>query len=433
MLHKMKKRRVAEEPYPAPGHTRPGHGKELAMRVLITAPPILRDRKKSGIGQYTQELLAGLGRLAGAGAVHSWYPSRWMRAGQHWLNHQCARYEAAAGRAGVRARLEVKLRGRFLNAVRAAFPVMRHPYHETVRRSGCDLYHEPNFIALNLGIPTVVSVHDLSVLAHPEWHPPVRIRHFACNFLPGLDFATRLIAISEFSKSEIVRHLGWPADRVSVTYMGVRPGLRRVGGAELTHKLNALGLPPGYLLHVGTVEPRKNLEMLTRAYAALPAAVRERHPLVLVGGPGWRSEALHSHLKSAGRAQNIRWLGYAADEHVAALYSGARALVFPTFYEGFGIPTIEMMACGGAVLASTAGAVAETAGGVAHLIDPHDEAGWRDAMLRVCTDDDWWRHLQTGTEERAAQYTWDRCARDTLEAYRLTLSQSANRDTRRAA
>ncbi len=209
--------------------------------------------------------------------------------------------------------------------------------------------------------------------------------------------------------------------------MGVRPGLRPVRGEELSAGLRRLGLEEGYLLHVGTLEPRKNLLLLMRAYCALPAAVRERHPLVLAGGPGWNSGDVHDYLHSHGKPRGVRWLGYVAEEHFAALYSGARALVFPSLYEGFGMPTVEMLACGGAVIASTAGAVAEVARGQAHLVEPGDEAGWRAAMLRACTDLDWCRALRQGAEQAAAPYTWQRCAEETIQAYRLALAGPAAR------
>jgi alpha-1,3-rhamnosyl/mannosyltransferase len=201
--------------------------------------------------------------------------------------------------------------------------------------------------------------------------------------------------------------------------MGVRPGLRRVGGEALAGSLRALGLSPGYLLHVGTLEPRKNVLMLLRAYCSLPASVRERCPLVLAGGAGWNSADVHAYLHSEGRHRNVRWLGYVEEDLFAALYSGAKALLFPTFYEGFGMPAIEMMACGGAVIGSTADALAEVASGSsAFLLDPHDEAGWREAMLTAATDDDWLRTLARGAEDHAARFTWQRCAEQTLAAYR---------------
>jgi alpha-1,3-rhamnosyl/mannosyltransferase len=287
----------------------------------------------------------------------------------------------------------------------------------------CDLYHEPNFLPQPCGLPTLVTVHDLSVILHPEWHPAFRVADFTRRFDAGLRQCVHLLAISEFGKRQIVEHLGWPADKVTVTYMGVRPGLARLAPVHTAAALRRLGLRPGYLLHVGTLEPRKNVLMLLRAYCSLPAAVREKCPLVLAGGKGWNSDQTHAFLQSEARHKNVRWLGYVHDRHFPALYSGAKALLFPTFYEGFGIPAIEMMACGGAVIASTAGAVAEVVGRRGHLLDPQDETGWRDAMRRVCTEADWADSLADGAPEHAARFTWEACAEATAGAYRRVFGE----------
>jgi alpha-1,3-rhamnosyl/mannosyltransferase len=401
------------------------------VRVIINAECALHSR--AGIGHYTNELVRCL--RAGAGRFDA-FPDRASAAG-FWVRH-VERYLARRGRPGVLPRLESLARRAYLAAFRRAAKLLAprllahaHPFDAAVRRGAYDLYHEPNFLPYPTDLPTVVSVHDLSVLVRPEWHPPERVAAFTAGFERGLRQACHLVAISEFGKGEIVRHLGWPADRVTVTYMGVRPGLRPVPPAGYAPVLRRLGLEPGYLLHVGTLEPRKNLGMLVAAYGALPAAVRGRHPLVLVGGRGWNSAELEALLTARGRGWNVRRPGYVPDADLPAVYSAARALVFPTFYEGFGMPTIEMLACGGAVLASTAGAVAETVGGRAHLLDPLDADGWRAAMLRVCTDDDWWRGLRAGGGEVAARFTWERCAEQTLGAYRTVLGRAE--PARRAA
>ncbi|MBY0232472.1 MAG: glycosyltransferase family 4 protein, partial [Gemmataceae bacterium] len=275
--------------------------------------------------------------------------------------------------------------------------------------------------------PTVVTVHDLSVLLHPEWHPADRVADFAAAFPRAIERADHVVAISETGRQEIIRTLGIAAHRVTRTYMGARPAFVPLGRQAVAERLKALGLPPRYLLHVGTVEPRKNLMALMRAYGDLPAGVRERCPLVLVGGWGWKSADVRAYLEGTARSRGVIHAGYVAEEDVAAVYNGARALVFPTRYEGFGMPTVEMMACGGAVIASTAGAVAEVAAGQAHLIDPDDLEGWRDAMRRVIEDDDWRAGLCAGGVERAARFTWERCAEDTEKAYRAALGQDARK------
>jgi glycosyltransferase involved in cell wall biosynthesis len=157
---------------------------------------------------------------------------------------------------------------------------------------------------------------------------------------------------------------------------------------------------------------------LLRAYCALPGQVRERWPLLLVGGWGWNAADVADFLESGARQRGVHYRNYVAESDLAALYNGARALVFPSFYEGFGLPPVEMLACGGAVLASTAGAVAETVGRQAHLIEPLDMDGWRQAMQRVVSDDDWWHGLRRGAVESVRAFTWEQCAADTLTVYR---------------
>jgi alpha-1,3-rhamnosyl/mannosyltransferase len=285
-------------------------------------------------------------------------------------------------------------------------------------RQRYDLYHETNFIPLASDCLTVVTLHDLSVLHHPEWHPADRVAHFERHFVRGLQHCAHFLAISEFGRQEVIRTLNIPPDRVTRTYMGIRPGLGPMPEHEVAPVLRQLGLPPRYLLCLGTIEPRKNVLLLLRAYCALPQYLRERWPLLLVGGWGWNTTKVADYLHSEARHRGVIHLGYVAENHVPAIYNGARALVYPSLYEGFGLPPLEMMACGGAVVASTAGALEETVGKRAHLVAPEDLDGWRAALARVVEDDDWRNELRRGVVAVARPYTWDRCAADTLRVYR---------------
>ncbi len=293
------------------------------------------------------------------------------------------------------------------------------------RRGAFDLYHEPNTIPLAVDLPTVVTIPDLSVLLYPHWHPAARVAEHDARFQKGLAQARHVIAISEFSRQEIINKLGLRPEQVTRTYMGVRPGLGPMADGDVQIVLRRLGLPPCYFLYLGTIEPRKNVMTLLRAYVKLPGEVRERFPLLLVGGWGWNSADVADFLDEEGRHRGVVTVGYLPEEDLGAILNGARALVYPSFYEGFGLPPVEMMACGGAVICSTAGALVETAGGRAHLVEPLDEEGWREALHRAATQDDWLAELRRGAAAAVRHFTWDRCAADTLAAYRAVCGHAA--------
>ena len=285
-------------------------------------------------------------------------------------------------------------------------------------RSHFDLYHEPNFIPLPGDCPTVTTLHDLSVLLYPQWHPANRVYWFERHLPEMLSRCVHFLTISDFGRQEVIRRLSVPPDRITRVYMGVRPGLVPLPTEQVAITLAQLGLSPGYLLYVGTIEPRKNMLMLMQAYCALPEQVRNRRPLVLAGSWGWNAAAAAEYYYAEARHRGVICLGYIPDALLPALYNGARALVYPSWYEGFGLPPLEMMACGGTVLASTAGSIVETVGSRAYLIDPADLDGWHSAMLRVLNDDDWWLSLRHGVVDIARPYTSARCAAETWNLYR---------------
>jgi alpha-1,3-rhamnosyl/mannosyltransferase len=389
----------------------------VAINRLCTSGP------QTGIGHYTTELLRGL--YASGEVEIDEVPQGWV-----WRLHGLGRRLRAlterrrsAPPSGVPAiRTRPSWSQRMVGWLRRRGQrFLRRHIQSIFARSGLDLYHEPNNVPLPCDLPTVVTVHDLSVLLHPEWHPADRVAHFEGQFLPGIARCAHVVAVSEFARQEIITTLNAPPERVSVTYNGMRDGLRPMLPKEVADGLRRLDLPQSYLLYLGTLEPRKNVLMLLRLYCSLPDSIRSRYPLVLVGGWGWNTAELADYYHDEARHRGVRHLGYVADEQLPLLYNGARALLFPSFYEGYGLPPMEMLACGGAVIASTAGAIVELAGVAAHLVDPHDEDGWRRAMLRVTQDDDWWNHLRRHATEAAAPYTWQRCAADTLEVYRTVL------------
>jgi alpha-1,3-rhamnosyl/mannosyltransferase len=404
------------------------------MRVVVNRLAALT--RKTGIGHYTDELLRCLAAQAGADAVDT-FPGAWTArlwtacasAGSHLEARGASRPEEAGAAAEERwrARAARHLRGLGFAGVAAWF-------RRACRRKGYQLYHEPNTIPMPADCPAVATVHDLSVLLHPEWHPAGRVRYHEAHLRQALGGCAHVLAVSDFTRREVIRHLGIPPQRVTRVYNGVRPGYGPLPPAVVERELRRLRLPARFLLCVGTIEPRKNLHMLLRAYCSLPAALRERWPLVLSGQWGWNSGPVARYFEDTARHRGVVHAGYTRDDTLAVLYNGARALLYPSLHEGFGLPPLEMMATGGAVLASAAGALVETAGGQACLLDPDDEAAWRDAVARVVTDDEWWNHLRAGAPRTAARYTWARSAAETWQVYQAVAGgRQADTPARRAA
>jgi alpha-1,3-rhamnosyl/mannosyltransferase len=399
------------------------------MRVLVNASASVGAR--TGIGHYTGELLRCLRERPGPHSIDV-FPPAWLAAARRLAGRCSSRGDTSSRQES--SGPPVSWRGRLLAALRSTFQgLLANRFRAACRHGKYDLYHEPNYIPLPSDLPTVATVHDLSVLLHPEWHPGHRVADFEKHFAAGIARCRYVLTDSDFSRREIMGTLGLPAERVIRVYVGIRSHLVPMSREQVAARLRALALPPRYLLFIGTFEPRKNILMLLRTYASLPGWLRERYPLLVVGGIGWNSEDIHAYLEQEARHKGVFHLGYVADEQLPTLYNGARALVFPSFYEGFGMPPLEMMACGGAVLASTAGAVAEVVGRKAHLIDPGDADSWRHAMMRVTTDEDWWHELRQGAVEIARPFTWERCAAETLNTYELALQDDRSATGLKAA
>jgi alpha-1,3-rhamnosyl/mannosyltransferase len=222
-------------------------------------------------------------------------------------------------------------------------------------------------------------------------------------------------------RREVIADLGVAPERVTAVPNGINSSFRPVSPEQVEPVRRRLDLPEHYFLCVGTIEPRKNILMAMRAFTELPAKVREGCPLVLAGPWGWKAEAGRDYYETVGRHRGVRHLGYVMDADLPAVYAGAVGLVYPSHYEGFGLPPVEMLASGGAVLASTDPAVREVCGSHAEFIDPNDLPGWRAAMHQLATDLDYRNRLARGGPAHASQFTWERAAHETSAVYHRAL------------
>jgi glycosyltransferase involved in cell wall biosynthesis len=252
---------------------------------------------------------------------------------------------------------------------------------------------------------TVVTIHDLGYIHEPESHPANQRRVLDWTTRWSCRAATKIIAISEATKSDLVHHYGIEEQTIRVIHHGVSDSIRRPSDDEIARVRAKYALPAHYVLFVGTVQPRKNIARIVAAMKSVEAASLP-HRLVVAGKPGWLGDQVERDVAETGRPDLIQRIGYVPDEDLAALYSGADAFCFPSMYEGFGLPILEAMACGTPVVTSTRGSLPEIAGDAALLIDPTsvDEIGR--ALVRVLSDPNLRTRLITAGEVRARHFSW---------------------------
>jgi alpha-1,3-rhamnosyl/mannosyltransferase len=310
-------------------------------------------------------------------------------------------------------------------------------FQAAARLGRFDLYHEPNFVAFRTGLPTVVTIFDLSVLLYPQWHPAERVKAHEHAYTRGVALANHVIVGTEAVRREAQQHLGLSPDRVTAMLCGVGPQFRPQAPEAVAAIRAKHNLPRRYTLYVGTIEPRKNIAMLLRAFCDLPSELREACPLVLAGGWGWKADAERELYHSEARHRGVIHIGYVPDADLPALFAGADALLYPSFYEGFGMPPIEAMACGTPAITSTADAVREVVGSYARKLDPNDLSGWRDALARVAREPEFLDGYRWEGLSHAATFTWDACAKVVYSVYQKVLglpgAEVQKGDSRRAA
>ncbi len=280
-----------------------------------------------------------------------------------------------------------------------------------------DLFHFPNFIIppLSRG-KAVVTVHDLSFRLYPQFAETRNLNYLNTHLPQTLKRADAVITISENSKREICHYLGTPPEHVHVTHLGVSPDFKPVDLATQQEFRDKLGLARPYILSVGTIEPRKNLRFLVDVFERMGDIDVD---LVIAGGKGWKHEGFFERLERSPARERIKYLEYIPDGGLPTLYSAAEIYATPSFYEGFGLPPLEALACGTPVVSSTGGSLPEVLGSAALLVDGFNPTDWADALLRALdtpvTEESKAAHIA-----HAASFTWDRTLQQTLRIYEET-------------
>lgn len=284
-----------------------------------------------------------------------------------------------------------------------------------------DIYFEPNFIPINIKAKkTVVAVPDFSFHVHPEWHPKDRISYFENNFWKNIDRADRIIFISDYMKDCAANLYNFPKDRLRTIHLGFDSEIFRVYEKEEALEVrNKYTLPESFILVVGSVEPRKNLMNLLHAYLRLDENIRSDFKIVLVGFKGWNNREIMELLGKM--KEDVVYLGYVPDSDLGKLYNIATAFVYPSLYEGFGLPPLEAMACGCPVVVSNVTSLPEVCGDAAYYVNPNDAESIAEGLYKMVTEESLRDSFTIKGLQRAENFSWERSAAEHLKVFEEVL------------
>jgi glycosyltransferase involved in cell wall biosynthesis len=299
---------------------------------------------------------------------------------------------------------------------------------QAVKRYNLQLIHTlssmPPFLLLDPHIRKVVTTHDVFALSIPGYSSQldtIMYRYWLPRVLPDMD---AIITVSGQSQQDILKYLHPPRERVHIIPYGVRHIFQPFSAAEArAHVTQRLHITRPYMLYVGALTRRKNIETALKAFAQVCAAFPDML-FVLAGPQSWQATPIASLVQQLGIAEHIHLTGPLTDDDLPALYNGADLFVFPSLYEGFGLPVLEAMACGTPVITSNVSSLPEVAGNAALLVDPYNVDELAGAIRRILSDPALAADLRAKGLERARQFSWERTAQETLEVYRNILQQT---------
>jgi alpha-1,3-rhamnosyl/mannosyltransferase len=361
---------------------------KLVLSVEALTPPL------SGIGRYNWELAQRMRHHPGIDSIEFYRNGRWIADPASLLDPATKK-----------------------RPFRIPPPGWLRKINTRIKCHGA-VFHGPNFFLPPCADTGVVTVHDLSVFKFPETHPAERVRHFERDFSRSMAQASHLITDTETVRQEVIEFLGWPEDRITSIPLGVSEQFSPKLPEDLRLVLSRYKLKPGgYCLCVSTLEPRKRIDKLLKAYSLMPLGVRFAYPLILVGSDGWLNESLHQTIDQGKREGWLHYLGFVPEEDLPVLFSGARLFVYPSIYEGFGLPVIEAMASGVPVVTSDRSCLPEVTQGAALLVDPDAIEVFALAIERGLFDDSWRLMAINQGLITARGYSWNRCVAETVSVY----------------
>lgn len=371
------------------------------MHIAINAHLLAHTRsfRRAGVSNYVEALLAGLGQIDRRNR-YTVYTTRGLGASALGLPPN------------------FRVRPSLLPTIN---PRVRIPWEQLLapalmRLAGVDVYHGVlNVMPLASPAPSVVTIHDLSPFLFPQTFRRVNRTYTRWAIRVAARRAARILAVSEFTKQEIVRWLCVPPERVVVTYDAADARFAPPDRQELAAFRSKHGLPERFVLFLGTLEPRKNLTLLLDAYAMVASSLDA--PLLIAGSRGWLYEPVLARAEQLNLGDKLRFVGYVDQAEQHLWYAAATAFAFPSLYEGFGMPPLEAMACGTPVVVSSSSSLPEVVGDAGLVVPPDDPEELAEALHRVLTDAALREELRTRGLKQARRFSWRDTAERTLAVY----------------
>ncbi|MEA1916099.1 MAG: glycosyltransferase family 1 protein [Campylobacterota bacterium] len=378
------------------------------LKVVIDATPLLKSL--TGVGYVTYMYSKGLSKLTKTSYFYAWFYSDELR------ERPLGNFEAK------------------VNFVKKYFPrpyVVTHIVKSIIFNIGLfikkpDVIFQPNYNIFKTykNFPTVIVVHDLSHIRYAQFHPDDRVEYFNKNLEYSVQNSSKVVVVSEFTKQELIELNLANDDKIEVIYNGVTDGFKPLHVDEISNSFfEKYSLKKKeYILFVGTFEPRKNLSLLLESYSKYVLSTPNPSELVLVGTSGWRDEFFNDVLQEVLKLSSVKRLGYLSDDELKLVYAGAKMFVFPSFYEGFGLPPLEAMASGTSVIASNVSSIPEVVEDAGILIDPHASNELLEAIKLLDSNDELRAKYEKKGIEQAKKFNWD----DSTKRLHAVLENVAN-------
>lgn len=385
------------------------------MKILLSVDTVRAPL--TGIGRYVYELARHLPLEPDVEAVYLYDTVRGLLC-YDTLTQLAERAPAsAAERYGRRiARIASRLGNRISS--RLSVPLWRRQLPDTI-----DLVaHGPAFMLPPGEVNRVVTIADLSVIKYPQFHPTLRVKVVSREIEEAICKADHLLTFSAFTRRELVDILHYPPERVTAVPLAADSNFKPRGADAVAETLKRYGLSwRGYCLSVGTIEPRKQVDVLIDAFTLLKPDLQRKWPLALIGDPGWLSDKTHQRIKDLEASGRAHYLGYVPQGDLPFLYNGAAACLYTSIYEGFGLPAVEAMASGIPLIATAAASLPEVCGDGAILVEPGNSDALARALTQVLTDHDHACELAHRGHTVASRFSWERTAKETTRVYRQIL------------